>query len=221
MSLFGQELKWNDAGNSNNTNSRTVDIYDVNTNTWTTAQLSAGRRRLASASLGNKLLVAGGSNDAGDPSKVVDVYDNLTKTWSTSLLSEAKSHCFGAAAINKVVFAGNSKIADIYNVSTGAWNVFTMSESKYDCAAAAAGTKIVFAGGQTEADLSANPPKPSVPSRAVDVYDAVNNNWATFQLSEGRSLLAGAATGNKMLFAGGDNATGYSKVVDIFTLSVQ
>jgi hypothetical protein len=36
------------------------------------------------------------------------------------------------------------------------------------------------------------------------------------QLSEARNWLAAAATGNKILFAGGENNNGYSKVVDIY-----
>jgi hypothetical protein len=42
--------------------SNAVDIYDVTTNIWTTATLSVGRRGLAGAGSGNKIVFAGGQS---------------------------------------------------------------------------------------------------------------------------------------------------------------
>lgn len=38
---------------------KSVDIYDVTTNTFSTAELSEARDRLAAAAIGNKILFAG------------------------------------------------------------------------------------------------------------------------------------------------------------------
>lgn len=39
----------------------TVDIYDVNTETWTSSVLSTARIYLAAAAVGSKIIFAGGS----------------------------------------------------------------------------------------------------------------------------------------------------------------
>ncbi len=66
-----------------------VDIYDISTNKWSTAELSEGRGfGIAAAANGNKIFFAGG--EAGDgtwPSDVVDIYDVSTNTWTVAHLS--------------------------------------------------------------------------------------------------------------------------------------
>jgi hypothetical protein len=52
--------------------SQTVDIYDVSTNTWTTAQLSKARSNCSAAGAGNKILVGG--RLATTFSKTVDIF---------------------------------------------------------------------------------------------------------------------------------------------------
>ena len=92
--------------------SKTVDIYDVVTNSWSTAHLSEARWILAAAAAGNKILFAGGLNGGGVPSKTVDIYDVSNNTWSTSQLSETRFGLAAAAAGNKIVFAGGTNNND-------------------------------------------------------------------------------------------------------------
>ena len=42
-----------------------VDLYNLSTDTWTTAQLSVGRYLLAATSVGNVALFAGGTSTGG------------------------------------------------------------------------------------------------------------------------------------------------------------
>ena len=51
------------SSNSGNQESKTVDIYDIRTNSWSTAQLSEARQGLVAASAGNKIFFAGGYTD--------------------------------------------------------------------------------------------------------------------------------------------------------------
>ncbi|MBS1655950.1 MAG: PKD domain-containing protein, partial [Bacteroidetes bacterium] len=63
-----------------------VDIYDVSTNTWSTAELSQARWGLAAAAYGNKVYFAGGTAIFGSrPAETsrIDVYDLGTGIWST------------------------------------------------------------------------------------------------------------------------------------------
>jgi len=191
---------------------KTVDIFDISTNTWSTAQLSEERGYLVDftcAALGTKILFGG----SGGGSRAVDIYDININTWSTAQLSEARFGLAAAAAGNKVVFAGGvttsvSKTVDIYHVSTNSLSTAQLSEARSGLAAAAAGNKILFAGGNNEFN----------DVKTVDIYDVSTSTWSTAQLSEARSGLVAAATGNKVVFAGGSNGT-LSKSVDIYDAS--
>src|SRR4030095_229123 len=104
-----------------------VDIYDVITNSWSTAELSQPRSRIRTAVLGNKVFFAGGSASIEKYSARVDIYDVATNTWTKTELSSGAIFSTGAAAGDKVLFAGGfreygpSKKVDIYNVSTNTW----------------------------------------------------------------------------------------------------
>ena len=109
-----------------------VDIYDADTNTWSTATLSEARWNMASAVVGKKVFFAGGVIDPGIVSSIysdkVDIYDSETDTWSVMTLSEPRSAMAGASIGNQAVFAGgvydssgttsNSKKVDIFYVFT-------------------------------------------------------------------------------------------------------
>jgi hypothetical protein len=103
-------------GLGNNGASKTVDIYDIPSNTWTTALLSEARGSLAGAAAGNKILFAGGFSDINGVSKTVDIYDVPSNTWSTAHLSEARQYLAAATAGNKIFFAGgDSDLNSVYN----------------------------------------------------------------------------------------------------------
>jgi len=194
--------------------SKTVDIYDVSTNNWSTAQLSEARMSLAAAAAGNKVLFAGGYDGSGY-SKTVDIYDAATNSWSTAQLSEARSGVVAAAAGNKVLFAGGyyvngtwSKTVDIYDAVANKWSTAQLSEARGGLGAAAAGNKVLFAGGWN-----------GTLSKTVDMYDVVTGKWSTAELSNERHSLAGASAGDKIVFGGGIQYAGdglQAKTVDIY-----
>jgi DNA-binding beta-propeller fold protein YncE len=56
-------------------------------------------------------------------------------------------------------------------------------------------------------------------SSRVDIYDVTMNSWSTTELSLARTEITGAATGNKVLFAGGViGLSQYSSTVDIYDI---
>ena len=106
----------------------------------------------------------------------------------------------------------------------------SLSVARYDLAAAAAGNKIVFAGGRYVVPPSRSMVSPAHqlldcttchPSsyyffcrgaltvfNTVDIYDVITGQWNSTAtgagiLSVARYYLAAAATGNKVIFAGG------------------
>ena len=90
------------------------------------AYLFDARSNLTSASAGNKILFAGGTDSTGgfdSPSNNVDIYDVSHNIWTTAHLNEGRSSLAGASAGNKILFAGGykgnasfSKTVDIYDL---------------------------------------------------------------------------------------------------------
>ena len=86
-----------------------VDIYDLNTQTWSIATLSEPRGDIAAVTLQNKIYFAGGGNN--DPNGLgvtnrIDIYDDVTGSWSISSLQEPRSSMASIAAGNKIYLAG-------------------------------------------------------------------------------------------------------------------
>src|SRR5205814_1380353 len=79
---------------------KVIDIYDVSSNTWSIAELSKARGRMAVAAIGNKVFFAGGDCfdlvtggiSINSVSDVVDIYDISTNTWTVSHLSERRGN---------------------------------------------------------------------------------------------------------------------------------
>ncbi len=89
-----------------------VDIYDVTTDSWTTANLSAPRHEAAAAADSGVIVFAGGSF----ASKVVDFYDTNTDMWHNATISVARSGAAAAAINGKVYIAGGADANGVTSV---------------------------------------------------------------------------------------------------------
>lgn len=108
------------------TYSNTVDIYDLNLGTWTSAHLSQARTNVAAAVIGDAVLFGGGvySDSVGTSHlcSVVDVYNISSGTWSTTTLSEARYSLAATSLGNMALFAGGgnatnlSAVVDVYAI---------------------------------------------------------------------------------------------------------
>ena len=200
-----------------------VDIYDINTGTWTLAGLSRewfGRRYgMAVASVGNKVLFAGGGEPiGGDGSALVDIYDAVTNTWTIAFLSQGRSGLAAVTWNDKVFFAGgghisdkdpypwiNSRVVDIYDESSNTWTTSSLSEGRSGLQGFSAGDKIYFSGGIVY---------PGVSGR-VDIYDAINNSWSTDEMKIKRFNFTTLFADNKIFWAGGNDWSGWTNNVEI------
>jgi len=192
---------------SNVVASSRVDIYDIATQTWATAELSVARYGMATVTAGSKIFFAGGGfYDSGfdwNFYSAVDIYDAATNTWSAASLSEARTVTGGIVG-NKVFFAsgwkeggsGNmSDKMDVYDLTTDTWSTELWSAPRAGMVAVTAGDKTYFAGGATIF--------PDSIFRRIDVYDNGTNSWSSSSLSEPKTGFAGIAVGNKIYWAGG------------------
>lgn len=202
-----------------------VDIYDVASNQWSTAELSEARTGMGVAVLNNRVYFGGGEK-VGSFSSRVDIYDATTNSWTKAELSGRRSHSAGAAAGTKVLFAGgmgtndSAPPVDIYDVVTLTWTVDSLRNRNTKTiigdagiAATTIGNKIYFAGNASDWfgwDFG------SITS-TINIYDAVSNTWSLSDLSIPRGFMASIAVNNKIFWAGGvnDQSNNYTNLVEI------
>ncbi|HJS55521.1 MAG TPA: kelch repeat-containing protein [Chitinophagaceae bacterium] len=217
------------ASNSGQTDPSTrVDIYDINTNSWSVAELSAARQDFSVVTSGNKIFFAGGweGNWWEYPLMFtnVDIYDAATDLWSVKHLSEARAWVGAASAGNKVFFAGGtnnyqaSSKVDIYDTETNTWSTSKLSEPRSKISTQVAGNKVHFAGGSNGLGW--------VPRATVDVYDNNTGLWSVSSMNEPKSNMKSFAMGSKILWAGGSSTnnlnhytSGMVEIRDVITQS--
>jgi hypothetical protein len=147
-----------------------VDLYNIVTRAWSTAQLSQARTNLAATALQLRVYFGGGTDQ-------VDILDTSTGVWSTAQLSQARDRLAAVSVGNLVMFGGGryathcnckltscvltndltslstggrlSGVLDIYNSNTGVWSASTLVYPRFFLAAAGTSTTILFDGGES------------------------------------------------------------------------
>jgi len=199
-------------------NSSRIDIYNITSQSWTTAELSVARHSIAAVANNNKIFFAGGEiGDGTWPVDDVDIYDAYTDTWKSAHLSLAGSDIKATAVGNKVLFVGgdggfsggnrHSRV-DIFDDSSGEWTTALLSEYKVrGHEAVTINDKAYFAGGEDW--VIENGHGSWFCSDKIDVYDNTTNTWSVETMYEGKMSFAGIAVSDRIYWAGG--ITGYSQ----------
>jgi hypothetical protein len=187
-----------------------VNIFDITTQTWSSADLTNHGGHIATIAAGDKIFFAGGAaangGSSGIASSRVDIYNTTANIWTSTELSEARSGISAVKAGNKILFAGGgtSTKVDIYDLSSSSWSVTDIQHPVYR--GTALGNKAIF-----EAYSS------------FDIYDASSNSWSTYPISGFYYNMSPAIYGNKMYWAGGyDGGYGgnnFSDVVHIYDVA--
>ncbi|MEO7047991.1 MAG: hypothetical protein ABI091_22015 [Ferruginibacter sp.] len=190
-----------------------VDIYDIITKKWSTAELSEPRSDIGAVAVGNKVLFASGINKFTDDywadvqfSTRVDIYDIITNKWTTTEIPGTGEsfrdgfYATAAAAGNKAIFC-DGLFGDVYDVINNSWISYTLSTSRDNFASSSLGNKIFIAGNGT---------------KNIDVFDVSTNLWTIQSLSESRGMIRAASLNNKVFFAGGEINENLSDKVDIY-----
>ena len=180
-----------------------VDIYDLTSHTWGTAELSQARGNIAVAVVGNKIFFAGGQNGNGDQAyDNVDIHDALTNTWSVQYLSSRRGRIAAASVGNLAIFAGGGSYppfvpstnrVDIYDASTGRWTQDRLSSARFDISAITFGDKVYFAGGTDDAQNS---------FALIDVFESSTRTWSTSLLNNISDGTTGLVANNLAFWAG-------------------
>lgn len=147
-----------------------VDIYDNETESWSSANLAQNDfgGLVASVVVGDKVYFQGGISNED----LMDVYDASTGLWSA--VHQPTQHYLGGftAASGKLYFAGGVNdfggIVEVYDCATGVWDTLgNLSIPRYWVSAAAADNKLLFAGGYGDGY-----------STVVDIYTGIANSTA-------------------------------------------
>lgn len=196
--------------------SAAVDIYNVDTNTWTTAALSHPRVNIAATSAGELAFFAGGSSGDESLHSVIDVYNATSGAWSTLSLSESRT-LLGAVSLGDLVFfAGGyrsgayTSLVEIYNTTSRVWaSPAHLSQPQTISAAFAMGSKAFFLGRSVTNFVARS---------ALHIYDACTGAWTAVAVPRLSYETATAANG-LVILAG--TLVGYETAgtVDIYTVA--
>jgi hypothetical protein len=163
---------------------------------WKSAHLSQARRGIATATVGQRVLFAGGRSVDGAASRyvdTVDIYDADADTWSTAALSTARRVASAIVVGNLAIFAGGDhgpttvdRTVDIYNADTDGWSAAQLSSDAPLAKAVVAGTRVLFIASGTQ----------------VDVFDTATGQWSAKSLATSRSTPAVAVAGQQAMIVG-------------------
>lgn len=194
--------------------SSTVDIYDINTDSWSTAELSQAKWGMTAATVGKKIFFAGGtailSRPYVGPTSRIDVYDAAIDSWSTMEMPR-KGSSFASIGLGDKFFVAGGNSVDIYDDFTKIWATKSLSEPRYLITATNVGGKLFFAGGVT--DLAS-----MTPSSRIDIYDPSSNSWSVAEMSKPKFGMAGAAIRGKIIWAGGTASGHLTNEVEVLNL---
>jgi hypothetical protein len=188
-----------------------VDIYDLPTNSWSTALLSEARRGPSAVAINNKIYFAGGEAGLNPPvnglyfipSDRIDIYDNATNSWSISSLKESKEYFAGIAAAGKIYWAGGTS-----GIPGGTYYPSCGVEIK-DVNAGSTLTNL-SRSGSWDADFGENAVLkdnkivfPFNGDNKFDIYDITTNSWSIGVLPVNILYASIISVNNTIYIAGG------------------
>jgi len=196
---------------------------------WSTESLSQARGQIATVTVGDWVLFAGGGI-VGSVYARVDAYNTATDTWTWGdMLSVPRSHIGATVVGDRALFAGGLgtaltdffDVVDVYDASIGppddpaAWSTARrLSQERGGVAATTVGSQAFFAGGAIVGSVV----------DVVDVYDASigppssSAAWRVEWLRHARAQSTAVTVGGLAVFAGGWLAPGGVPVdyVDVY-----
>jgi N-acetylneuraminic acid mutarotase len=196
-----------------------VEIYNFETQKWTTTSLSESKTAYGAAVSGSKVYIVGGITQSSVSDKI-EIYDFKTGTWSMKILPVARGWVATVAIGNKLIIAGGitannlpTDRVDIYDVETGEWTVSSLSTARATSAVTAC-DKAFFTGG---GKLNINNLNWETATDVVDIYDPANGEWSLDKLRNPLVNHSVITNSNHILVIGGTNLTDTYSYVDIYT----
>ena len=190
-----------------------IDIYNVNTNSWSLNTLPNPAYDIGSASLDNKgIILLTGGTDSTNFFNTVQVYTANNNLWTSLSVTQARAGIAAAALPNqgKILLVGGYNgatyynIIDVYDSATGQITTSpkTLSLARSGCSVAVSQNLAFFAGGIT-AKSGSTPSFSYTTSNVIDIYNAGTDVWSTAQLSKPRAGIISFVINGNVNFLGG------------------
>ncbi|KAJ0975241.1 hypothetical protein J5N97_017206 [Dioscorea zingiberensis] len=188
--------------------------YSILTNSWTDGEaMNYPRCLFGSASLGEKAIVAGGTDAHGTILSSAELYNSETRTWVTlPSMNKPRKMCSGVFMDGKFyVIGGMSSSTQLltcgeeYDLKKQSWRVIPNMSSGLNGASGAPPLVAVVNNELYAAHYS---------EKEIRKYDKVNNNWITLGRLPERPVsmngwgLAFRACGERLIVIGGPRALG-------------
>jgi hypothetical protein len=175
------------------TYSKTVDIYDAATNTWSAASLNRPGENavgMTATVIDNKIFFGGNGSDwwawdFGNISSAINIYDATANTWSTSNLSIPRGYLAGIAVDNKNYWAGGlykqpqdpfTNLVEIRDMNTGISTFNCLFQPNAFFSAVQQNDKIIFFTSGVNVPVYWNSSPPIM--NKFDIYDIPNDTWS-------------------------------------------
>ena len=190
---------------------------------WATrTPLPSAQRGSATAGANGLLYQIGGNNAAGTALKTVWAFDPGSNSWSTKApLPAGRQNGNGAAAIGNIIYAAGGQDASgtltrtlyAYNANANAWSTRASMPVPGGCGGSAVigGKLYVFSGCKRLSTGSEEH------AGMLHRYDPGTNQWTTLRAAPAvHSQPAVAAMNGKLYVAGGRNAHGATRRLDVY-----
>ncbi|MFC1499824.1 kelch repeat-containing protein [Candidatus Zixiibacteriota bacterium] len=189
-------------GESGGTTYSRVDIFDPQTETWSSgASMPTARQAGASAIVGNKIYAIGGFLSSGQYTNLIEIYDPVADSWSSGTSMPSPRQGFVAGAIDGLIYVvdGDNALGwvstlEIYDPVTDSWTSGTAKprQSTGGGAAVLDGKLYVFGGHD------------GPPNNYLEVYDPKTDTWTELSsMATNRQGVAGSVWDGKIYATGG------------------
>ncbi len=191
----------------------TVDVYDPDSDTWTTvSDIPSPRQDPILVGLNGLLYVVGGVDQYGNYQAGMFIYDPDTLSWtSKSAPSFGRGNDFVGAAIQGMMYVYDPwNGMNEYDPKTDTWSNFSIGIDYYGMASAVIGGKLYMAGGWTDNGWYYH--------AGLEVFDPETRTLDRSRASmftERQNAVGGAVNG-KFYVVGGNNYSGDLDVVEIY-----
>ncbi|WP_128895713.1 Kelch repeat-containing protein [Longirhabdus pacifica] len=184
----------------------TVEMYDPNTNAWTTKMsMPTERSDLGIAVVDEKIYAIGGNNFDNYRLSTVEMYDPATNSWLTKASMPTERTQFGTAVVDGKIYvvggfdSDNDRIStvEMYDPTTDSWlTKANMPTTRGQLDLAVVDQKIYAIGGANDNSVLST----------VEMYNPITDTWETkSSMSTIRAGLSTAVLNEKIYAIGGIN----------------
>ncbi|MGX4282604.1 MULTISPECIES: Kelch repeat-containing protein [unclassified Bacillus (in: firmicutes)] len=193
---------------------KTVEVYDINTDSWTKGiELPKPLTGSSATVIGKDIYLIGGFNPSEGPTSNTYIYNTDTKTWSEKSSLPIPLRALSTATVKEKIYAiggenksGFSNSIFEYDPKTDNWTFkYSLRDKLSYIASTVYNNKIYLMGGSDSSKKASN---------SSVIYDPVANTVNDFQNLTSSRVAAGAATIKNNIFIIGGTTKGGSIAVD-------